>query len=193
MQSRWTIMYELERPLTKTISNLLKKSTPGTQKTKLMTALNFNPKKYSSLPETFRVERIFDKTPEQIWPELVNHRGMIEWMPGISDVQITHNDEGTEGLGCKRVCQFGPETLNEEIVWWEENKAYGYKIADNNLIENHVAYVTIEALSNGKSKVSWIQHLQPKGNFIKRLLMKKIMLPRTLKKGLKNLEQRIAA
>ena len=158
-----------------------------------MKALEFNPKKYSSLPETFRVERIFNKTPEQIWPVLVNHRGMVDWMPGISSVEVTHNQAGEEGLGCKRVCQFGPETLHEEIVLWEENKAYGYKIADNKLIENHVAYVTIEALDNGQSKVSWIQHLKPKGNFVKQFLMKNIMLPRTLKKGLINLEKRIAA
>jgi len=158
-----------------------------------MDELNFNLGKYSTLPETFRIERIFKKTPKQIWPELANHRGMVEWMPGIKHVEVSHNAEGNEGLGCKRTCQFGPSLLHEEIVLWEPEKAYGYKIADNELIENHVAYITLQDLGNGKTKVSWIQHLQPKGNFINQFMMKNIMLPRTLKKGLANLESRIAA
>ena len=148
-------------------------------------------RQYTSQEETFRVVRLFKNTPEQIWPELINHRGMVDWMPGISKVDVIHNNEGNEGLGCKRVCQFGSETLNEEIVLWEEYQAYGYKIADNNLIEDHVAYVTLENLGNGKTKVRWIQYLKPKGNVIKKAVMKNVMLPRTLRKGLQNLEKRI--
>lgn len=158
-----------------------------------MKKLNFNPAKYSSQPETFRVERIFNKTPQQIWPILANHQGMVDWMPGISAVDVTHNAEGNAGLACKRSCQFGSEKLEEEIVLWEPELAYGYKIFDNKLLSDHVAYVTIEDLGNGKSKVSWIQHLKPKGNIIKQLMMKHIMLPKTLKKALANLESRIAA
>lgn len=158
-----------------------------------MSTLNFNPAKYSSQPETFRVERIFNKTPEQIWPELINHQEMVNWMPGITDVKVEHNQDGEAGLGCKRVCKFGPETLHEDIILWEKNKAYGYKIADNNLVEDHVAYIVIEPVNSWQTKVIWIQHLKPKGNFVKRFLMQKIMLPRTLKKGLANLDKRIVA
>lgn len=159
----------------------------------MMNKINFDPSKYSTRPETIRVERIFHKTPAEIWPALINHRDMVDWMPGITSVEITHNEQGEEGLGCQRVCQFGPETLYEEIVFWEENIGYGYKISDNNLIEDHVAYVVIESLGKRRSRVSWRQHLKPKGNFIKQLLMKHIMFPLTLKKGLENLEKRIAA
>lgn len=158
-----------------------------------MKNLNFNPSKYSSQPETFRVSRTFKKSPKAIWKELINHENMVNWMPGISSVKVTHNQDGEAGLGCKRVCQFGSEALYEDIILWKENVAYGYKVQDNSLLEDHVAYVTIEDLGNGKSEVTWIQHLKPKGNFLKKFMMKNIMLPRTLKKGLANLESRVAA
>ncbi|NHF57989.1 SRPBCC family protein [Flavobacteriaceae bacterium TP-CH-4] len=150
-------------------------------------------KGFTLQPETFRVSHVFDRTPEQLWPEIVNHRGMVDWMPGISSVEVIQNEEGTEGLGCKRVCQFGAETLHERIILWEENEAYGYKIADNTLISDHVAYVTLQAQGNERTKVTWIQYMKPKGNFLKQWLMKKVMFPKTLKKGLRNLEKRMVA
>lgn len=150
-------------------------------------------RKHSAQTEAFRVSYTFSGRPKDIWPSLVNHRGMVDWFPGISDVQVEANSEGKEELGCKRTCQFGSETLYEEIVLWEAPQVFGYKIEDNDLIEDHVAFVTLEYLGDEKTLVRWIQYFRPKGNALKRFLLKNVMLPRAIHKGLRNLEKRIAA
>lgn len=154
---------------------------------------NFNPAKYSGQKETFRVERIIQLSKEVIWNELVQYENMVDWMPGITAVKIKHNQEGNQGVGCKRECTFGSEKLKEEIVLFEEENAYGYKIHDNNLIEDHVAYITLQGLSHHKTKITWVQHFKPKGNFIKKFALKNFFFPRTIKKGLQNLDKKLAA
>lgn len=153
----------------------------------------FNPSEFSSQPESIRVSRMMPFSKEIIWNELIAYEDMTHWLPGLTQVHVSKNKDGNKGVGCKRVCTFNGEKLNEEIVLYEESEKYGYKIADNNLITDHVAYVTLKSVNDNLTQVEWVQHLKPNAGYLKALLMKKIFFPRVLKQGLNNLEKRIAA
>ena len=154
----------------------------------------FNPKQFTNAPLQMQITRKIDLPAEKIWAILSDHKGMTDWMPMIKSVKITQNDpQGGEGEGCQRVCEFGGDTLYEDIVHWDPPHGYAYMIQDNHMVNNHLGYVEIEAIDEERSKVSWYQYFVPQGNAFKKFMMKNLMMPNVLKKGLKNLENKAAA
>jgi len=150
-----------------------------------------NPREFTNSPKQMDLSRILNFTKEEIWKEIVNYKNMTLWFPMIKSVEITKKGNTQEfGVGCKRECKFGNDLFEEEILHFDPPNKYAFKIKDNSMIKDHLAIFSIEEV-NGKNSFRFQSFFEPQGNFIKKYMMKNVMLPSIGKKALKNFEKKL--
>jgi len=65
-------------------------------------------------------------------------------------------------------------------------------IGDMHLVKGHLGHIQLVKKNNG-TEVTWTQYFYPNGNFLKRFMAKKVMMPFVMRKALKNLNKQVAA
>ena len=149
----------------------------------------FNPLTYTNAPRKHRVSRVIDAPLHEVWDIVADHQGMTRWMPLISHVDLkTPDAEGGWGEGCERNCQFGPDLLEETVVYWDPPHGYAYAIADMHLLKDHVGHIAL-AKTDGGTRVTWTQYFHPNGFPPKAWFANKVMIPRVMRRALRNLER----
>lgn len=129
-------------------------------------------------------------TPEKLWETIGDHASIPEWVPMIKHVDVITTNADENGVGCERVCTFGGDKVYETVLYIEKNRLMAYKAADSEDISNHLG--VIEIVQDGEySIVNWYQYFDASKG-MKGFMMKNIMMPRILKKALKNLDKRAA-
>ena len=147
----------------------------------------FNSKVVTGAPKQIQFSRKLEAPISAVWAVVSNHRGMTQWIPMISHVELVQPDaHGTWGEGCERHCQFGSDLLHEKIVHWDPPYAYAYAIADMDLVKDHVGHIQLVEKLDG-TMISWTQYYKPNSNFFKNWMAKNVLLPYVMKKALKNL------
>ncbi|MEM9547184.1 MAG: SRPBCC family protein [Bacteroidota bacterium] len=151
----------------------------------------FNPDDFTNAPRQLQKSRLINASKHKIWPIVADHKGMASWMPMIKHVDLVkqgvHKDWGD---GCERHCQFGPDLLEEKIVFWDEPNGYAYQISDMHLVKNHLGYISLESKGDG-TQITWTQYFKPNGNFVKQIISKHIMMPFIMSRALANLERKV--
>ncbi len=151
-----------------------------------------NIKNFTNAPEQLRVSKFIAAPITDIWKIVSDHEGMTGWMPMISKVELVQpNAEQKWEEGSERHCQFGPDLLQERIVYWNPPYAYAYSIADMHIVKDHIGVFQLAEKNNG-TQVTWIQYFNPNGIAPKRWMAKKVMLPFVMKKALKNLTKKVS-
>lgn len=147
----------------------------------------FNPLNFTDAPQQIQRSRLVDAPIAQVWDVVSDHRGMTEWMPMIKHVDLVEaDDQGTWGEGCARNCQFGPDLLEERVLFWEPPYGYAYSIGDMHLVRDHVAHIALAREGDG-TRVTWTQYYRPGGNAVKAFVAKRIMMPGVMSRALRNL------
>jgi len=127
---------------------------------------------------------------ELVWKIVSNHAIFSKWMPMVSNVDTNDAFADNDGNGCQRVCTFGKDKIKETVIHIEENKIFGYSAEDTAMFKNHLAVVKITGVGYSHSFIEYFVFFKPLG--MKGFMMKYIMLPRVLKKALKNLSKLVA-
>jgi len=148
--------------------------------------------KFTDAPKQIEKEQFIKAPIDKVWKIVADHQGMTQWMPMIKHVNLVKADaEGEWGEGCERHCQFGPDLLQEKIVYWDAPNGYAYMISDMHLVKGHLGHIQLVS-ENGGTRVKWTQYFHPNGNFIKRFMAKRVMMPNVMAKALKNLNKKVA-
>lgn len=147
---------------------------------------------YTDAPQQIQKTRLIDAAIEDVWKVVSDHQGMTQWMPMIKQVDLVQaNTAGEWGEGCERHCHFGPDLLQEKIVHWDPPYGYAYMIGDMHLVKNHLGYIQLTPTNEG-TLITWMQYFHPNGNFLKRFMAKRVMMPSVMSKALKNLNRKVA-
>lgn len=157
-----------------------------------MTTKVFHAHTHTEAPLQITVSGEFLHSAEKVWSVIADHQEMVNWMPMIKHVEIKNQGSNSDlGLHCERECTFGNDILKEKIVYWNPPKGYAYMIAnrEGRFFKNHLGHIEIARTKDDRTKVIWKQYFDPLG--IKGWLMKNIMMPRIMKKGLRNLDKKL--
>jgi len=115
-----------------------------------------------------------------VFAKTADHRNLRDWVPMIEHlVEVDHSNSATPGendVGTARVCVFGGDTLTEDIVGWEEGRAYAYSVRqyEGSPTTDHLGVITVEDDGMGGSYITWRQFFEPVG-FKGRFMMPRVM------------------
>lgn len=100
----------------------------------------------------FVVDKVIDADIDAAWKVLADF-GALTWAPGIERCET----EGPEGVGQVRKVQAGPVQIVEKLEHFDPAaKSLSYSIVEGPLpAENYLATVSLEAASDGKTRVQW--------------------------------------
>ena len=93
------------------------------------------------------------------------------WFKEIGNISWNHerSDKGPNALGPKstRVCEFGKDTLYEEIAFYDPPHAYAYRIdmvrsTAKFPLKDHLGVFIVERGSGGESLITWRQYFKKK-------------------------------
>ncbi|MEM7573896.1 MAG: SRPBCC family protein [Bacteroidota bacterium] len=140
----------------------------------------------TTAPLQISVTQQVNASPTAVWEVLRQHQLMTSWMPLINRV----DPPSVDGVGSERVCNFGGDELHEKIVDWQPGVGYAYRIQNKagRFFKDHLGRFTIEAQEDGTSLVRWEQYFRPNGLAPLAWMMRKQMMPRLMRKALRNLD-----
>ena len=103
------------------------------------------------------------KPVEHVWSVLSDHEGMSSWGPGL---KVTLVEEGTgdrNGLGAvRRIDAPGPApAIVEEVVVFDENRAFGYRAKAGVPFKNYSGLVTLTP-AGSSTKVDYAITIDPR-------------------------------
>ena len=160
---------------------------------------SFDPSDYVDAPLRITVTREFDASPDVVFAALIDHEGMVEWMPTLDKVTVdyTNSDNpGGNGAGTTRECVAGKDVFVEDIRYLSASErilAYSVDMERSTTslpFITHLGVLRVESRQEGGSLVTWNQYLE-----VKKGLKGKLVIPmlkyRLMKKGLKNLDKRL--
>lgn len=130
----------------------------------------------------------------QAFKHLADHENLNRWVPMIKHrVKVDHSLSQTpfkNGVGSKRVCNFGGDELAEEIVYWNGGYAYGYQVAATKSapVLDHFSVIGIEEFNDESCVIAWYQFFNPKPWSLKSKMMQ-MMINTIMDKALNNFKK----
>jgi len=115
--------------------------------------------------------------PEVVFAKVADHQNLRDWVPMIDHlVQVDHSQSievGKPNVGTVRTCDFGGDTLVEDIRYWQENVGYAYSVRDTDevAVTNHLGVMWVESDGDGGSYLIWRQFFEKKSWSLKAQLM----------------------
>lgn len=115
--------------------------------------------------------------PETVFAKVSDHQNLRDWVPMIDHlVKVDHTNSvtpGQSGVGTVRTCEFGGDTLVEDIRYWEPGVGYAYSVRDDDsvAVTNHLGVVWVESDQAGGSYVIWRQFFEKKPWSVKAQVM----------------------
>lgn len=101
---------------------------------------------------------------QAIFGTVSDHVGTPTWVDKVKKVILQEEGTPPNGLGAVREVHFKPllwTNVREEIVRFEENEGYSYKIRSGMPgLADHEGTWEIKALPDGKHEVSWKVHFE---------------------------------
>ena len=103
---------------------------------------------------------------EKIFEIIIDHEEISNWVMEVKKVQLIKKGKPKNGLGAIREVDFKPmfwTTIQEEIVFYEENNGYKYKIISYMPgVVDHLGTWTCSKNENGDITVTWNVFLELK-------------------------------
>ncbi|MDA7657134.1 SRPBCC family protein [Verrucomicrobia bacterium] len=131
-------------------------------------------------------ERTLDisATPDAIWAIIGRFMHIDEFAPLVKSVNAL--TDGENGIGAKRRCNFDDgSSVVEEVTDWQANRGYQVRLSEMTTMPLHEAYagISIEPLSNGRSRVKWGMDYRVKygpfgwllGHTMMKMMMRKVL------------------
>jgi len=130
--------------------------------------------------------------PETVFAKVADHRNLRDWVPMIDHLVELDNSNATTpgqpGVGSFRTCQFGGDTLVEDIRFWQEGVGYAYSVRDGKgvAVENHLGVFWLESDGKGGTYLTWRQYFEKKHWSVKAQVMP-FMMSYVMNKAMENL------
>lgn len=104
-------------------------------------------------------EATLDAPADLVWPALAEATVWTEWFPGMKEARFTSG--APYGVGSTRVVQVGTLKVNEEVLAFDENERFAFRVCDANLpmIAAMVEVVTLAAVGD-KTLVTYVQAVE---------------------------------
>ena len=120
-------------------------------------------------------------SPEEVWAALIDHDSWAKWFEAILDVEP--RGEPATGPGSKRrvTIQHGI-TIDEEVILWEPNRAWGFTVFAAGGPFSLMAHslnerINIEALAENRVRATYLMGWDPKPGW-------KFIFQRVLQRGM---------
>lgn len=100
---------------------------------------------------------------EAIHKIISNHVGTPTWVKEVKEVKLLKEGTPTNGLGAIREVNFRPAfwtTVQEEIVAYEENEGFQYKVLKMPGLINHLGVWELIEKPNGGVTVHWNVYME---------------------------------
>ncbi|MGH1339051.1 MAG: SRPBCC family protein [Aureispira sp.] len=97
-------------------------------------------------------------TKEDVFKVISNHVGTPTWVMEVEEVKLLKEGTPKNGVGAIREVNFRPKlwaTVQEEIVAYEENKGFQYKVLQMPGLIDHLGIFEVVETSNNETTVSW--------------------------------------
>lgn len=100
-------------------------------------------------PIVIREVATLDASAERVWPALAEATVWTEWFPGMKEARFTSREP--HGVGSTRVVQVATLKVNEEVLAFDENERFAFRVCDANLpmIAAMVEVVTLAPAGEG--------------------------------------------
>lgn len=123
----------------------------------------------------------------KVWQKLTNHTQLGNW--GLFNGKVLRpGSETTNGLGCLRELTTFGTRITEEIVAWEENRHYTYKLRSGAPFKWHQGDVFVSE-ENGITKIRWVIRFRSYIPFTGKII--EFSLRMIFKKALQNLKKQL--
>lgn len=130
--------------------------------------------------------------PETVFAKVADHRNLRDWVPMIKHlVEVDHSHSSTPGhsdVGTFRTCEFGGDTLVEDIRYWKEGVGYAYSVREGRgvAVKDHLGVFWLESDGKNGTYLTWRQYFEKKPWSIKAQVMP-IMMSFAMNSAMKNL------
>lgn len=125
---------------------------------------------------TIEVVRELDAPLPALFEILSDHAGFSRF-PGVAEAELTRPGlTERNGLGAQRRLKVGGSMVWEDIVGFERDRLIEYRIVKlrPNLIRHEIGRQRFEALPDGRTRVHWTSHFEPRIPLIGRWLLKPV-------------------
>ena len=136
-----------------------------------------------------------DAAPDAVWAEIERFMHIDDIAPMVTSVDAL--TDGANGVGSKRRCHFENGTsVVEEVTDWAPGRGYRVRLSEMAAMPLHeaVAKLSVEPLSDGRSKVVWSMDYRVKYGPLGWLLgqtMMKMMMGKVLDGNLRGLADKV--
>lgn len=130
--------------------------------------------------------------PDTVFEKVADHQNLRDWVPMINHlVEVDHSHSispGNSDVGTIRTCEFGGDTLVEEIRYWKEGVGYAYSVREGKgvAVKNHLGVIWLESDGQGGTYLTWRQFFEKKPWSFKAQIMP-FMMTHVMNKAMKNL------
>lgn len=117
-----------------------------------------------SAPARYVNSVLIEATPAQVWAALEDAAAWPRWAKAIRHVEWTSSPPF--GVGTTRTVRMaGRMTVAEEFIVWEPGRRMGFRFneASMNGVSAFAELYTLEEVSPGRTRVSWVMAMRPKG------------------------------
>ncbi|MGH2956336.1 MAG: SRPBCC family protein [Solirubrobacterales bacterium] len=111
-------------------------------------------------PDRCSAEREIAASPNAIWEALADHESWPKWFDAVKSVAVTG---AAAGVGARRRVSLPGLDIEEEFVGWDVGERFAFRAValSRGIFESINERVTIEALEDGRSLVTYIQAFAP--------------------------------
>ncbi len=128
-------------------------------------------------PVTINVGRTLHASPEAVWAALTDNESWTEWFPNMKRCDTTSSDPN--GIGSTRTVKVGGLVADEQFIFWDRPKDWGFSIVKTNLplATKMIERVQLESTggtTNVRYSASFTPHLltKPIVSLVKMQIMK---------------------
>jgi hypothetical protein len=121
-----------------------------------------------------------DAAPDAVWTLIERFMHIDAFAPMVESVDAL--TDGENGMGSKRRCNFDNGTsVVEEVIEWTLHRGYRVRLSEMEAMPLHEAFaaLSVDPLSDGRSKVTWSMDYRVKygvfGWLLGQTLMKRMM------------------
>ncbi len=136
-------------------------------------------------------------SPDEVFAALADHESWPRWFAAVSKVE--RFGEPTEGLGSRRRVFLGRRfRVEEEFIEWEPGRTWGFTVTGASMggarwVRSVNERVTIEALDDDTTRVTYLQAIEPAGWLSPLLRLARGSTAKRLGTALESLGEHIAA
>ncbi len=100
---------------------------------------------------------------EKVWSQLNDMEAWLVWYPNLKESK--HVSSGKFGLGSERIAAIGNMKIYEEIIVWEENKAWGFTMLESNrkFFNELVEVLYLKKIDNSTTEITYKGGYAPRG------------------------------